>query len=557
MSSQEDKESTLPRTVAPARKSTLTKKKERENRNTKTFFRSKGTQKEKPKLKYKTKSEEYGTMQRIDSGICGLTGKRSLNEKLKVSTSQAVVCDITDEFQMLQLHCDESNEDSLSMISMHSLPSSRNTVDLQGELYKRNFKDDDELESLENFSGSESGQMRITTEENSQGGISTDLVSDNNGSPRLQVSQLNTKEDLDKLETGNRNSSNLAQESLEFEKESEPEMTTKSKVKTAWELSDKFHLTTDFPADVWDDRKTGKKLLSMRRLSSELLSESFPPLSAVAESRRGSFPTSFSNWFSSTKTPSELPTLSGRQCKVQLPLSFPGVPPPTSESESEFSDVDLDMTYLEQEKIAKNGDQKLLKNYLEVLPEKQGPKRTTSSARASPSSSESRSPMASSEHLAMKAASAEYLAARVVTQLHCAFKETVGESDEEFKTRANCVTPNLMSRRHSALFFRSNTNFFNEKAKSLILPSVHNEYSKSLPNLNSQDKTKRMFVTFDKQSPRVKVVNLKEKTDLARKCRLINRRLANEDSVVKAMLEDKVHKKSMVKKWVISSAQGI
>ena len=564
MSRQVEKAPISSRKAASASRRNQQKKKEPELRNMKTFVRLKGMEKEKHKLRNSTKGDRNCTTQGTNFDVRGLNAAKCFDRKLKRSASQHEDGDTGSEFQMVKLHDEASDEDTFSMFSMNSSrPSSCVTADLHQER-KPTSRDDDEFESLDNVGPRESAQIKSTTDETVQNELTPSSVSDDNGSPRLQITELeeqNREVDLDELTKGNLESTNLStQERVELETESEYERNTKSvQVKTAWELNDKFLLTTDHPAEVWDDEKTNKKSLSRRRRSSDLLSASFPPLSALPESRRGSFPISPSNyWFSTSKTPPELPSLSGRQCKVQLPSSFPGILSPPSASESDSSDDELDNVFWAKEQMAKKSGRKLPSNHLEVLPSKQAQKLKVSSSRESPSSSGSRSPVASSEHLAMRVASAEYLAARVVTQLNCAFKETVGESEEEVTTRANCVTPNLMPRRHSALFFRSNTSSgLDEKVSSLILPSVHNECSRSLPNLSNNDKTKRMFVTFDKDSPHVKVVDLKGKSDLAHKCRVINRRLTNEDSVVKAMLKEKVHKKSMIKKWVISSAQGI
>jgi len=253
----------------------------------------------------------------------------------------------------------------------------------------------------------------------------------------------------------------------------------------------------------------------------------------------------------------ELPSLSGRHCKVQLPSSFPGVPPPlsTSDSESESSvEEKLNHLFRDKGQMTQKFDQNMQRNYLEI-PGRRTKNLKNSSTRSSPISSTAPSPMASTETLAIRAASTEYLAARVVTQLNSAFKETTIESNEEVAPRENCVTPNLMPRRYSALSFHPNTSgCLDERRNSLVLPSVHNECSKSLPNL-TDDKSKRMFVTFDQHFPHASVVDLKGKGDLADRCRLINRRLSSEDAIVKAMLDTKIKKKSMVKKWVISSAQ--
>lgn len=550
---QEEKQPTLPK-VACTPRSRSKKRRTREGKNAKKVTTSTETKKEnKHRLKHSTGHD----MQRIDSGISGLTVKRSLKRSQIESSSQdADLIDISHDFEMLQLRCDDINEDSHSMVAITSRPSSSATLNLDEVNFNRNFEDDSDNENLR---GSETGKQRITTAKYDQKGYSTSLGLDNSESPRLQDIQLEqTDTGSNKSENHNITSPNTVKQ-IDQGRESGPERKTKSKVKTAWELSDKFLLTTDFPADVWDEKKPRKMSLGSRRLSSDMLSESFPPLSStVFEPRRGSFSSSPLYYsFSSPKMPSELPSLSGRQCKVQLPPSFPCVTPQTHETEPESSTDNLDIIGWEQGQIKTQIDRKLHNNYLDVSIAKQARRQSeSSSSRASPNSSGSRSLMASSEYLAMNAASTEYLAARVVTQLNCAFKETVDESQVEIATRENCVTPNLMPRRHSAVFFRPPTsNDFTEKAKSLNVPSIH-EYSKSLPNLYSRDKTKRMFVTFDKDFPNVKIVDLKGKSDLAHKCRRINRRLANEDLMVKAMLEEKVHKKSLIKKWVVSSTEG-
>ena len=547
---KEEKQSTLPK-VASNPRSRPKKKITSEGKNAKKVTTSTETKKEN---KHRLKHTTGHVMQSIDSGISGLTVKR---RQIESSSQDADLTDINHDFEMLQLRCDDSNEDSHSMVATTSRSSSSATLNLHEENFNRNFEDDSDNENLR---GSETLKQRIPTAESDQKGYSTSLGLHNSESPRLQDIKLEqTDKDSNKSENHNITSAPNTVKQIDQGREYGPQRNAKSKVKTAWELSDKFLLTNDFPADVWDEKKPRQMSLSSRKLSSDMLSESFPPLtSTVFEPRRGSFPSSPLYYsFSSPKMPSELPLLSGRQCKVQLPPSFPCVTPQTHESEPGSSRVNLDIIGWEQGQIKTQNDRTLHNNYLNVPIAKQARRHSeSSSSRVSPSSSGSRSLTASSEYLAINTASTEYLAARVVTQLNRAFKETVDESQVEIATRENCVTPNLMPRRHSAIFFRPLTsNGFDEKAKSLDVPSVH-EYSKSLPNLYSRDKTKRMFVTFDKDFPNVKIVDLKGKSDLAHKCRRINRRLANEDLMVKAMLEEKVHKKSLIKKWVVSSTEG-
>ena len=558
MSMEEERELSPPRksVSVPRSAQRIRRRKLLEGRNSKAFAVSEETEKEKRKLRNSTKRKVKTTMQRIGSGVHGLAATRSLNGNIPHDGDFNIGVD----FQMLKIHDEEYNDaDSLSMLSIDSRPSSCTTLDVQEVRSLRNIDEFEVFERLEDSRTDESGETLITAEELNKSELTPNSVSDHNGSSRLQVAPLEepNNENFEKLEDSYLESINFnIQDKTERGSEYESERKTKLKVQTAWELNDKFLLTADFPDEVWDEKKDNKSLLTKRRPSSDLLNASFPPLSAFRESRRGSLPISSSNHlFLSSKTPPEFPSLSGRQCKVQLPSSFPGVSSPVGESDSESSDNELHKEVLEREQ---RSVQKPLRGYLEIPSGKHVQKLTNSSARETPNSSGALSPMLSSEHFAIRAASPEYLATRVVTQLDCAFKETVGESHEEVTSRAKCVTPNLMSRRHSAMSFRTNTSsFFGEKVNSITLPSVHNECSKSLPNLSDDDKTKRMFVTFDKDYPRAKVVDLKGKSDVAQKCRVLDRRLTDKDSVVKAMLKDKVQKKSMTKKWVIESAQGI
>lgn len=564
MSSQEEREMTSPRITVSREKSMQRTRKLLGSRNTRTFVTLKGKEKENRIGRNTTKVMEKSEMQRLESAVSSLNATTFSNGKPQAGISQEEDSDFCNNFQMLKLHQDEiDDEEMLSMSSVDFRPSSCSTLDLHEE---QNFQHADcESESeFENLNTEDIGQ--IITIQADQSELTTHLVSGDHdiASPRLPVTKLveeRNNEDSENRKKGDLNlmDSNV-QKKVESEIEYESERKTKSQVKTAWELNDKYLLTTDFPAEVWDE-ELKSKTLNTRLQSPDLLSASFPPLSAFSGLRRGSFPISPPKyWFSTSKTASSLPLLSGRQCKVHLPSSFPGVASPTSGSESEFCSDEPQREFLERNETTQKKEQALLKKTLEVLspPGKQAKKLKTSSARKSPNSSGSPSPMLSSEHLAIKAASTEFLAARVVTQLNCAFKETVVDSNEEVTDRLNCVTPNLMPRRHSALVFRSNTSCsFEGKANSLILPSVNNECSKSLPNLTGHEKTKRVFVTFDKDYPSVKVVDLKSKSDLAHRCRVLNNKLTNEDSLVKAMLKDKVHKKSMIKKWIIASAPSI
>ena len=522
-----------------------TKKTESKNKN--AFARLTLTHKERNKFKYATEREERTTTQRTDPGIRALPETRAFNGNKfqNVETSRA--------FEMLNLCYGEGNDDSLSMISLNSRSSSVAT-DFPEEV---KLEDDEEVLSLENVNIDNVGWMATAAAKSRQSDLNLDELSVDHGSPRKQATQPHVENinNGDKAEKCHFDSSTLVVHAEAEESKKRPENKS-SKFKTAWQLNEKFLLTSEFPADVWEE-KLNWKATNARQKSSDLLNASFPPLSLVPGLRRSSFPSSTSSSLTFSTSTRELPSLSGKQCKVQLPSTFPGVPPPlsVSDSDSESSaEEKLNHLFRDKDQLARKFDQNTQKNYLDV-PIKRTKNLGKSSTRSSPISSTSQSPMASTETLAIRAASTEYLAARVVTQLNSAFKETTIESNDEVTARENCVTPNLMPRRYSALSFRPNTSgYLDERRNSLNLPSVHNEWSKSLPNL-TDDKSKRMFVTFDQHFPQASVVDLKGKDDLAHRCRLINRRLSSEDALVKAVLDTKIKKKSMVKKWVISSAQ--
>lgn len=547
MSKQAGKGITLPENSISSAKSPK-KTKKSESKNKKAFARLTLTHREKNKFKYATESEERTTIQRTASGIRVLPETRAFNgnkfQNLETSST----------FEMLNLSFEESNDDSLSMISLNSRPSSVAT-DFPEEV---KLEDENDVLSLENVNIDNVDWMTTAAVKSRQSDLNLDELSVENGSPRKQATQVhvenvNSDDKAEKCHDFDSSSLVVHAEEEESRKKSENKS---SKFKTAWQLNEKFLLTAEFPAEVWEE-KLNWKASNARRKSSDLLNASFPPLSLVPGLRRSSVPSSTSSSLMFSTTARELPSLSGRQCKVQLPSSFPGVPTllSGSDSESESSaEEKLNHLFRDKEQLAPKFDQNTQKSYLDV-PSKRTKNLRNSSTRSSPISSTSQSPMASTETLAIRAASTEYLAARVVTQLNSAFKETTIGSNDEVAARENCVTPNLMPRRYSALSFRHNTSgYLDERRNSLTLPSVHSECSKSLPNL-TDDKSKRMFVTFDRQFPQASVVDLKGKDDLAQRCRLINRRLSSEDAIVKAMLDTKIKKKSMVKKWVISSAQ--
>lgn len=548
-------ENGLTRKSASSVKSAQKNRKKTESRNPKAFGRLTSMHKERNKFRCTTKSDKNMMMPTTGSGIIHvLPEARALNGN---GNKLQYVPETRREFEMIRLCREESNDDSLSMISMNSRPSSGIT-DFPEEL---TLGDDDEFVRLENFSICDGDRMTITEAESSQSELTLDEISVDSGSPRIQVTELRDEENNNndyKAEESHLDCTNFVLHvgAVAFGEELENK---KAKVKTAWELNEKFHLTTDFPAEVWE-KNLNRKALNTRRRSTDLLNASFPPLSTVPGLRRSSVPITPANSLMLSNAPRELPLLSGRQCKVQLPSRFPGMPSPPSVSESEdksSDDEQLDQVFdWEKGQMARKSDKKLQKKNCLDVPGKQVNYVANASAKSSPIPSRSHSPMASTGTLAINAASNEYLAARVVTQLNSAFKETIVDSDDDVTTRASCVTPNLMPRRYSTLSFRPNTSdCFDEGANSLVLPSVHNEHSKSLPNLR-EEKTKRMFVAFDKDLPHVNVVDLKGKSDLAQKCRRINHKLSSEDALVKAMLDKKIKKKSMVRKWVISSAQS-
>jgi len=544
MSKQAEKGMTVSENSTSSAKWAPKRTKKTESKNKKTFSRLTLAHKERNKFKYATESEEGTTIQRTGSGIRVLPEERAFDGN-KFDSVEAI-----HEFEMRNLCYEDGNDDSLGMISMNSRSSSAAT-DFPEEV---KLGDDDELLSLEDLNIDKVGSMRTAAAESSQSNqLTLDEIPVNHGSPRLQATQLHA-ENVNRDEKATKG--HFDSSSVDAHKEAEgsrKELQNKStKLKNAWQLNEKFLLTADFPADVWEE-KLNRKAANARIKSPDLLNASFPPLSLVPGLlRRSSFPNSTPSSLIFSTATRELPSLSGRQCKVQLPSSFPGVAPPASASDSESeSSAEEKFNHLFRDK---DQDQNMRKNYLSV-PIKRTKTLTNFATKSSPVSSTPQSPVASTETLAMRAASTEYLAARVVTQLNSAFKETTNESNDQVTARENCVTPNLMPRRYSALSFRpSISGCLDERRNSLILPSVHSQCSKSLPNL-TDDKSKRMFVTFDQNLPQASVVDLKGKGDLAQRCRLINRRLSSEDATVKAMLDTKIKKKSMVKKWVISSAQ--
>ena len=544
MSKQAGKGITRPENSTSSAKSPKTKR--TEGKNKKAFARLMLPHKEKNKFKYATEREETA-IQRTAFRVLPETRALNGNKFQNVETSRS--------FEMLNLCDEESKDDSLSMISLNSRSSSVAT-DFPEEV---KLEDDKELLSLKNVNIDNVDWMTTAAAKSRESDLNLHEISVDNGSPRKHATQLNVENvsNDNNAEKCHFDSTSLVVQAEAEESRKRPENIKSSKFKTAWQLNEKFLLTAEFPAEVWEE-KLNRKARNARRKSSDLLNASFPPLSLVPGLRRSSVPpSSTSSPLMFSTTTRELPSLSGRQCKVQLPSNFPGVPAPLSGSDSESdssAEEKLNHLFRDKKQLARKFDQDTQKSYLDV-PSKRTKNLRNSSTRSTPISSTSQSPMTSTETLAIRVASTEYLAARVVTQLNSAFEETTTESNDEVTARENCVTPNLMPRRYSALSFRHNTSGYLEERRNLLtLPSVHNECSKSLPNL-TDDKSKRMFVTFDRHFPQASVVDLKGKDDLAQRCRLINRRLSSEDATVKAMLDTKIKKKSMVKKWIISSAQ--
>ncbi|PFX33487.1 hypothetical protein AWC38_SpisGene1614 [Stylophora pistillata] len=413
----------------------LAKEKKRnsaDSRNKTRFSRTKVATNERETFRYET---ENTTIEGDDLGICIYPEEKCINEiqgqgELEVAKS---------DFQKLKVFDKESSDDSLSMISLNSRPTSAVT-DFAEEV---NLEGYEEFSSLENLNVTDQIQMRKI----STGSNSSDLeILVDEGSPRIQGIEILEENNLVDEQTEKDNSGNAKATLLVGEVEIIDENENKkANVKPAWELSKKFLLTADFPARIWKEDMNGKAM-NARRKSSELLNASFPPLSTVPELRRGSFPNSS---LMSSDSSRELPMLSGRHCKVKLPTHFPGVPSPHVESDSESKSSDDEVSnvlLLEKGQKARGNSAKLHKNQLDI-PGKQGNNLTISSTKSSPILSRSHSPMASTENLAMRVASTEYLATRVVTQLDCALQETVNVSKDRETIRVGCVTPNLMPRR--------------------------------------------------------------------------------------------------------------
>ena len=537
---------TVTRSMSMQRKGILV-----EGGNAMMYFVSKGKGKEKPRITDSNiNKKKKNLMHRVGSG----TQEKIVNTKRKEKILQDRDTVICKDFRMMKL-----NQDSDGDGDYCSVDSRLSSWVPLGLFEKRISKNVHKVQTLENCSDEEIGRILEAKEDINIGrNLNLDLAEGE--SHGLQpVSEPkghwpNNKEQIKLMSNLESKDSTIPNRVIENSGiNSESQRSVKLTSKSAWELNDKYHLTADFPPEVWNDKKD-TKLSNTITLSPDLMSSNFPRLTAATKWRRGSFPIT-SNSSAQSNVTTELPTLSGRFCKVQLPSKFPGVSSPPSENESESlkDEIVSARRIMDSTKISKKNEEK--KRWDPGSPERQVPRIAPLPARASPDSSKSRSPLLSSKNLAMHTASNEYLAARVVTQLNSAFEETFLGSENQVTNRANCVTPNLMPRRHSAMVIRSNTgNLFEGPADPLFLPSVDNECCKSLPNLTGRDKTKRVFVAFDKDCPSVKVVDLKGRGDIADKCRILNNKLTKDDLKVEAMLKEKAHKKAMVEKWVIASA---
>lgn len=531
----ESAEVTITRTISTRRKRTFV-----DAANGMKIFASNEKEKERVRTSYSNNHKEKRKfMQRIGSG----TQAKLFARKHKGEVLQDRKFDICNHFQLMKLsNQDIDDECSLNMTSIDSRPSSCVS---SAAFEERISKNDGEVETLQISSAEAQEDI------NAERGHGLKLIDGKLPEIQPDTTPKTSNIEEDKLKCDLESMDTNIQSGIE----NESTTVKKSIIKSAWELSDKYHLTTDFRPEVWDNKQSinssKTKILSL----DPAVRENFPRLTAVAERRRGSFPTT-RNFLSPSSALSELPSLSGKSCKVQLPSKFPGVSSAPSENESGSSEnkTSSERKITKASLISKR-EHKQEKPFLEVPPGNRG-QVTALLARASPESSKSSSPMLSPKNLTMEAASNEYLAARVVTQLNAAFEETCFENDDDITGRSACVTPNLVPRRHSAMFVRSNTNnFFEGKAHSAILPSVGKACSKSLPNLSSREKPKRVFVTFEKDSPRAQVVDLKGRGDVADKCRLLNKKLTRDDAIVEKILQQKIHKKAMIKKWVIASAQ--
>ena len=319
-----------------------------------------------------------------------------------------------------------------------------------------------------------------------------------------------------------------------------------TKRKPSWKLDQRFVLTSDFPASLSEENPRGdlqrQSVAPPHQERNEFLGggkRSLPSLSG-----RSTSPAFSKSW-------NEAAVMSGKTCQIRLPQTFPGVfpspsSPPPKEPQSISSDEEMGFLSLRRAKSpspplarAKREEHSSHKKYLGVPGHAIHP----SSTRSSPGPDTSRN---DKEQMAMRWASNEFLAARLASELDTVFTQTFGVDKPE--RSQSCVTPNLMARSSSVTNSRT-CKYYPDEMESVVLPSLHGGYSK------------RVFVTFDKDFPRANAVNLEGKSEIAARCRRLNKRM---DKPVKTTLDMKLsqvnpaQKTVMIRKWVDScSPRGI
>ena len=168
------------------------------------------------------------------------------------------------------------------------------------------------------------------------------------------------------------------------------------------------------------------------------------------------------------------------------------------------------------------------------------------------------------EPMAMRWASSEFLAARVVNELDVAFCEA-GAHDRQ----AKCLTPTLMARSNSLATprFGGRVALHPSDAGSVSALS-YNANSNSMPDLLSRAERppRRVFVTFEHNFPHASAVNLQATNEVAARCRHLNRKMdrpkksvaatksAKKRPAVKVVppVVDPEQKTVMVRRWVES-----
>ncbi|XP_048580961.1 uncharacterized protein LOC125561225 [Nematostella vectensis] len=311
-------------------------------------------------------------------------------------------------------------------------------------------------------------------------------------------------------------------------------------VKPAWELGKMFKLNKDFPMDILKDQAKpsgiNERMESSRKIPEWMTERHYVNLSLNLRPLSPSVKT----------------------CRITLPTHFPGVVTKQAhkkdqpESDSESSADDFDFTSLQD--VERYEEMQKEKSHLLEVPDV-GRINLVSSNSSSPRScrSECSTP---AELLAMTAASSEYLAARVVTELKTSLLEP--EDDHQ---GYECVTPtNIRRRRHSMFATYSPIPPRSKSATvdvPLALPLLTHgiDKAKSLPDLENDRlfESRRMFVSFRENSPHVDTVNLRGKGEVAARCRRINRLIGRREDRQTRLdlgLEPKVKKKVRVRRWV-------